>query len=111
VKFGYAFVWVEDVEDTVRFYEEAFGVERRFIPDNGEFGLYAEMKTGETTLAIADEKEACTPFPNGYHENDPSPPPSAFQISFVTEDVEATYEHAMRSGAIEMSKLITQPWR
>ena len=77
MKFGYAFVWVEDVEDTVRFYEEAFGVERRFIPDNGEFGLYAEMKTGETTLAIADEKEACTPFPNGYHENDPSPPPSA----------------------------------
>jgi predicted enzyme related to lactoylglutathione lyase len=111
VKFGYAFVWVEDVEDTVRFYEEAFGVERHFIPDNGEFGLYAEMKTGETTLAIADEKEACTPFPDGYHENDPSLPPSAFQISFVTEDVEATYEHAMRSGAIEMSKPITQPWR
>jgi predicted enzyme related to lactoylglutathione lyase len=46
VKFGYAFVWVEDVERTLQFYEEAFGLKRRFLTDNGELGLYAEMETG-----------------------------------------------------------------
>ena len=56
MKVGYTFVWVKDVENTVWFYKEAFGLKRRLLTDNGEFGLYAEMKTSETTLAIANEK-------------------------------------------------------
>jgi lactoylglutathione lyase len=56
VKVGYTLVWVKDVENTVWFYKEAFGLKRHLLGDNGEFGLYAEMKTGETTLVIADDK-------------------------------------------------------
>ena len=89
MKFGYAFVWVEDAEKAVQFYEEAFGLERRSLTDNGELGLYAEMETGATTLAIADQKEARVLFPDGFQENNPAQAPGALQISFVSPDVEA----------------------
>lgn len=95
VRLGYTFAWVADVEDTVRFYEEALGLQRRFLTDNGAMGLYAEMETGETTLAIADDREANALFPDGYRENDSSLAPSAFQISFIAEDVEAAYEQRL----------------
>ena len=99
MKFGYAFVWVEDAEKAVQFYEEAFGLERRSLTDNGELGLYAEMETGATTLAIADQKEARVLFPDGFQENNPAQAPGAFQISFVTLDVKASYEATLQAGA------------
>lgn len=110
MKFGYTFIWVEDVEGTVGFYEQAFGLERSFVTDNGELGLYAEMETGETKLAITDIREARVLFPGGFYENDPSLPPSAFQLSFVTEDVEATYERALGAGATGIAEPSAQPW-
>lgn len=110
MKFGYVFLWVRDVEGTARFYEEAFGLKRRFLTDNGEMGLYAEMETGGTALAIADEKEARALFAGGYRENDPSLPPGAFQVSFVAEDVEGAYGRALAAGATAMSAPETQPW-
>lgn len=76
MKLGYAFVWVEDAEKAVQFYEEAFGFERRSLTDNGELGLYAEMETGATTLAIADQKEARVLFPDGFQENNAAQAPS-----------------------------------
>jgi len=109
-KFGYAFVWVEDVEGTVRFYEEASGLSRRFVTDNGEMGLYAEIETGETTLAVADVKEAEALFAGGFRENDPGEAPGAFRLSFVTPDVEGVYRAALGAGATEMAEPQRQPW-
>ena len=110
MKFGYAFVWVEDAEKAVQFYEEAFGLERRSLTDNGELGLYAEMETGATTLAIADQKEARVLFPDGFQENNAAQDPGAFQISFVTPDVKASYEATLQTGATKTAEPQTQPW-
>ena len=110
MKFGYAFVWVEDAEKAVQFYEEAFGFERRSLTDNGELGQYAEMETGATTLAIADQKEARVLFPDGFQENNPAQAPGAFQISFVTPDVEASYEATLQAGVTKTAEPQTQPW-
>lgn len=110
VRLGYAFIWVDDVRRTVRFYEEAFGFDRRFITDNDDLGLYAEMETGETALAIADTKEAQVLFSDGYRENSPEQPPAAFQLSFVTSDVEGAYHAAVQAGATSMSEPQLQPW-
>jgi hypothetical protein len=74
VKFGYAFVWVEDIERTLQFYEEAFGLKRRLLTDNGELGLYAEMETGEMPLSIADQKEARALVPDRLLKNNPAQP-------------------------------------
>ena len=110
MKLGYAFVWIEDAEKAVQFYENAFGFERRSLTDNGELGLYAEMETGATTLAIADQKEARVLFPDGFQENNPAQAPGAFQISFVTPDVEASYEATLQAGVTKTAEPQTQPW-
>ena len=74
MKFGYAFVWVEDVERNLQFYEEAFGLKRRFLTDNGELGLCAEIETGEMPLSIADQKEARALVPDRFLKNNPTQP-------------------------------------
>lgn len=110
MRFGYTFLWVDDVERTVEFYERAFGLQRRLIRENGPMGLYAEMETGATTLAIADTKEARALFPDGFRPHDPNDVPGAFQISFVTPDVAETYTNALAAGATGLQEPQTQPW-
>src|SRR5688572_3651822 len=56
-RFGYTFLWVDDVEAAVTFYGQAFGFSRRVLLENGPMGLYAELDTGQTTLAIAEHRE------------------------------------------------------
>ena len=50
VKLGYTITYVADVEKALAFFENAFGIARRFrTPENS----YGELETGETTLALA----------------------------------------------------------
>ena len=51
MKLGYIIVYVPDVPATVAFYERAFGLSCRFRHES----QYAEMATGDTALAFADE--------------------------------------------------------
>ena len=50
MKFGYTILYVQDVPRSVAFYEDAFGLHRKFVHEEG---LHAEMDTGTTTLAFA----------------------------------------------------------
>ena len=53
MKFAYTILYVTDVHRAVAFYEEAFGLEKRFIHESGQ---YAEMETGGTALSfVANE--------------------------------------------------------
>ena len=71
MKLRYIILYVPDVEQTVVFYEKAFGLERKFIHESG----YAEMITGETALGFASEDLRAS---NGVEtlNNRASPPPS-----------------------------------
>ena len=55
VRFGYTILYVPDVRATIAFYEAAFGLTPRFLHESN---LYAEMETGDTTLAFAGEEMA-----------------------------------------------------
>ncbi len=110
MQFGYTFIWVDDVQQTVAFYEQAFGLKVHFITENGAMGYYAEMETGATTLAIADTKEAKALFPQGFTPLNAGKPPIAFQITFTTSDVNSTYEAAVNAGATPLSPPHQQPW-
>lgn len=109
MKFGYTIVFVEDVVKTVQFYEEAFGLTKRSFRDMGQF-QYAEMETGETTLAFSSNSEAQMIFPAGFRENDPADVPAAILISFVTPDVEAAYAASVQAGATGLTEPHTEPW-
>ncbi len=105
MKFGYTLLYVEDVEETVKFYESAFGLKRRFVHEAG----YAEMETGDTALGFVAQTVVET---NGveYTKADPARPAPAVEIAFVTEDVTAAYEKAVQQGATAVAAPKEKPW-
>jgi catechol 2,3-dioxygenase-like lactoylglutathione lyase family enzyme len=107
MRFGYAIVYVREVERSVSFYERAFGLKRRFVDESGQ---YAEMQTGETTLAFAANELGQSNLPGGFRENDPAEPPAGLEIAFVAEDVEAAFRSALEVGATKVAEPKTKPW-
>ncbi|MDZ8185868.1 MAG: VOC family protein [Nostoc sp. ChiSLP02] len=109
MKFGYTVIWVDDVVKTVEFYEKAFGLVRRTVRDMGQF-TWAEIETGNTTLAFSSTSEAQKLFPGGFHPNEATQPPTLIQISFMTPDVGGAYVKAIGAGAKPLDPPKTQPW-
>lgn len=107
MKFGYTLLYVKDVPRSVAFYEDAFGIGRRFVH---EAGMYAEMDTGGTTLAFVANGLAKSNLPCGFQENDPSRPPGGFEIAFITHEVQAAYDRALAAGAAAISPPAAKPW-
>lgn len=107
-RFGYTFLWVEDVGAAVTFYEQAFGLARRVLLENGPMGFYAELDTGPTTLAVADHREAAALFPR--HRPLDDGPPALFQLSFISDDVPATHRRCLQLGAVDLAEPAVQPW-
>jgi uncharacterized glyoxalase superfamily protein PhnB len=106
MRLGYTIIYVADVAATIAFYEEAFGLKRRFIHESG---LYAEMDTGETTLSFAGEAMAEM---NGLaiRPNSARDLPAGIEICLVTESPEAAYEHAVAAGAFAAKAVEEKPW-
>jgi lactoylglutathione lyase len=107
VRFAYAIAYVRDVERSVAFYEQAFSLQRRFVDESGQ---YAEMETGETTLAFASNELGASNLPGGFRRNDPAEPPAGVEIAFLTEDVNAAFRIALEAGATSVAEPITKPW-
>lgn len=107
MKFAYTILYVQDVHHAVTFYEKAFGLEKRFIHESGQ---YAEMDTGGTTLAFASNELAKSNLPEGFQENNPSHLPAGIEIAFTTDDVPAVFTRAVKTGAIEVAKPQIKPW-
>ena len=107
MRFGYAIAYVQEVEWSVSFYERAFGLKRRFVDESDQ---YAEMQTGETTLAFASNELGHSNLPGGFRENDPAEPPAGVEIAFVAEDVGAAFRSALEAGATKVAEPKTKPW-
>jgi catechol 2,3-dioxygenase-like lactoylglutathione lyase family enzyme len=107
MKLGYVILYVKDVAASVVFYEEAFGLKRRFIH---EAGMYAEMDTGATTLAFAANGLAKTNLPCEFRGNELSGPPAGFEVALTTSDVQAAYEQALTAGAVALAAPVSKPW-
>lgn len=106
MKLGYTIIYVADVPATVDFYERAFHLERRFIHESN---LYAEMQTGETTLAFAGEPMAEM---NGLaiRPNRNSEVAAGFEIALVCDDPHGAYEAALAAGAAAIKPPAQKPW-
>ncbi len=107
VRFAYTIIYVPDVEACVSFYERAFGVQRRFVADDGSYG---ELETGATTLSFASESLAEYNLPGGFQRNRPDQLPFAVEIAFSTADVAATVARAVESGAELVTEPKVKPW-
>ena len=107
MKLGYVILYVKDVLRSISFYEEAFGLKRRFVH---EAGLYAEMDTGSTTLSFAAYGLAKSNLPCGFREHNLSSPPAGFEVAFTTNDVQVAYDRALAAGAISAAPPVAKPW-
>lgn len=97
VKFGYTILYVQDVTRSITFYEKAFGLERKFIaPDND----YGELSTGAVTLSFASVDLAKTHLKDGFIQSTASAKPLAMEIAFTTDNVEEVYQKAISAGAV-----------
>jgi lactoylglutathione lyase len=107
MKLGYTILYVKDVPRSVAFYEDAFGLRRRFVH---EAGMYAEMDTGTTTLSFAANGLAKSNLPCGFRENNPCSLPAGFELAFVIDDVQAAYDRALAAGAQAVAPPTTKKW-
>lgn len=108
MKYGYTLLYVNDVSETVDFYQRAFSLKLKFVHEQQG---YAEMETGETTLAFVgesfvQEQEGGVKFkPNRRDELFPG-----LHITFVTDDINSAFETAIKEGAKSISAPTRKPW-
>ncbi|WP_088893762.1 VOC family protein [Leptolyngbya ohadii] len=107
VQFAYTILYVENVPQSVAFYEKAFNLKRRFLHESHQ---YAEMETGGTTLAFAVNELAKSNLPEGFRENSLSNPPAGIEIGLAVTDVPAAFSQAVGAGAIAVTEPKVKPW-
>ncbi len=104
--FGYVGLYVADVPRSVDFYERAFGLTRRYITKQQEYG---EMQTGTTRLGFMNAALVERVSKNSAFGGSDAPP-SGSEIGFVTPDVEGLYRHALAAGATPVAAPAEKPW-
>lgn len=106
MKFGYAIIYVPDVEATIAFYEKAFGFKLRFMPESK---LYGELDTGATALAFVAEKMADM---HGVEiaKNALNKPAAGLDIVFVSDNVQESFNHAVKAGCMAIKAPHVTQW-
>lgn len=106
IRLGYVLLYVDDVLGTVDFYERAFGLEKGFLHESGDYG---EARTGSTILGFVAHGTASSHGfryrPTRIEEVAPG-----FEIGLVVEDVPRAFERAVTAGASVLSSPETKPW-
>ncbi len=104
MKLKYTILYVENVSDTLKFYESAFGFKTRFLHEAGDYG---ELDTGQVSLAFSSLKLMSE---LGKTPAMAKPDQPTFEIAFETEEVQAKLDQALKAGAKLVQAIKTEPW-
>jgi lactoylglutathione lyase len=107
MKFGYTILYVPSVIDSIEFFERAFGLQRGFVHDGGDYG---ELVTGTTTLSFASHTLGRGNLPDGYVHASASTQPLGIEIALVTDDVTTAHATALAAGATQLKAPELKPW-
>lgn len=107
MKYAYTIFYVDDVAKTISFYENAFWFQKKFITPEGD---YAELNSGETTIAFASTILGNLNFKKGFEKASIKKQPHGVEMAFTTEAIEADFKKAIASGAIEYEPITEKPW-
>ena len=108
ISLGYTIFYVDDVGATVAFFETAFGLERRFVTPENDYG---ELNTGATTLAFVSiglAKDNLGDAGGFVLPNEVQPAPAS--ITLVTSDVAEAVAAAIAAGARNYVDVSEKPW-
>ncbi|MDQ6984521.1 MAG: VOC family protein [Ghiorsea sp.] len=106
MKLSYVILYVQDIEKSVQFYQKAFGIKHKFTHEGGD---YAEMETGDTTLAFCVHDLAENLIGKNYAKAT-SDVLLGSQITFEPNDVKKAYQKAIETGAMLVSQPEVKPW-
>lgn len=109
ISLGYVILYVNDVSASLAFYEEAFGLSRRFFKEDNGKG-YGELETGAARLAFLSVEIANEISKQRVVTASLDQPPLGFEIALVTSDVPALYARAVKAGATVVSAPAVKPW-
>ena len=104
-RLGWVIAYVPDVEAAIAFYEQSFGLQRRFVAPDASFG---ELDTGQTRLAFASEQMGENNFDGGFQR--PSEQPFNVEVALVFDDVEAAFARGVENGASALAQPKQKPW-
>ncbi len=104
MQLAYTILYVENVEQTMVFYEPAFGLKRKMLHESGDYG---ELQTGVTTLSFSSLELMKNIGKNPCRANAGNP---SFEITFTTTDVTKALEQAVAAGAELVQGAKHMPW-
>ena len=107
MKYAYTILYVEDVPATVAFYQKAFGFNKKFISPEKD---YAELISGETTIAFGSLELGNSNFKNGFEKSTNSGKPFGIELAFTSENIEEEFQNAIDAGATEFVSIQQKPW-
>jgi len=107
VRFGYTIVYVSDPSQSLAFYTAAFGLERRFVTKENDYG---ELISGTTTLAFASKELAKSNLDGVVVAAVDGEHPPGMEIALVVADVPAAVKNAVDAGAKLLKQASTKPW-
>ncbi|MGO2168193.1 VOC family protein [Pseudoalteromonas sp. AOP31-A2-14] len=89
-------IYVDNVEETLDFYYQAFGLTTYSLSDDVEFG---ELNTGTIKLAFVTHPVAQAQFKQGYIRSHPKQPALGFELRFSCTNLSESYDKAILAGA------------
>jgi uncharacterized glyoxalase superfamily protein PhnB len=105
MKFAKTIVYVEDAKASLEFFEKAFGLKTRAFYDQG----VGEVETGgDTTIAFANYGIGQGHLPERYTAGRCDQ--VGFELSLVSENVEADFKRAVEAGAESLQEPEKKPW-
>ena len=110
MKLGNVSIFVEDVSETVAFYERVFGLPLLYMHPSKE---YAELETGDTLLSFIGERMLSGLNLLGgadYRRNRGNEASIGSQIALITDDLQRDYEKALAAGAVAVTAPDPKPW-
>lgn len=104
MRLKYTILYVDNVSQSIDFYEKAFCLERGMIHESGDYG---ELKTGATTLSFSSRR-LMTEL--GKTPGVPNVHAPVFEIAFETDDVALALDKAKKAGATVIQDVRNEPW-
>jgi len=106
-QFGYTIAYVSDPCRSLAFYTAAFGLERRFVTKENDYG---ELVSGGTTLAFASKDLAKSNLDGVVVTDVDGGQPVGVEVALVMTDVPAAVKSAEAAGATVLKPATTKPW-
>lgn len=104
IRFKYTILYVENVPETLDFYNKAFGLKQAMLHESGDYG---ELDTGTTTLSFSS-LQLMTSI--GKNPEQPNPEKPTFEIAFETDNVPSSLAKAVNAGAKIIQEPEDMPW-